>query len=137
MAGLWTPGANLTRQFDLDRYFLNGSGDAVELLEPPAIRQREIDGDSRCERSIRAHVRLGPEDHDDGRAVVEMGIEVPPLVAALFRADTLAILGLSHFDGIDAQFLIVGGPARQPKMVVLVARHDCAFEHGFRVNAGW
>src|SRR3979409_527560 len=22
MAGLWTPGANLTRQFDLDRYFL-------------------------------------------------------------------------------------------------------------------
>jgi hypothetical protein len=29
MAGLWTPGANLTRQFDLDRYFLNGSRDAV------------------------------------------------------------------------------------------------------------
>ena len=29
MAGLWTPGANFTRLFDLDRYFLNGSGDAV------------------------------------------------------------------------------------------------------------
>jgi hypothetical protein len=29
MAGLWTPGANLTRQFDLDRYFLNRSRDAV------------------------------------------------------------------------------------------------------------
>jgi hypothetical protein len=29
VAGLWTPGANLTRQFDLDRYFLNGSRDAV------------------------------------------------------------------------------------------------------------
>jgi hypothetical protein len=142
VAGLWTPGANLTRQFDLDRYFLNRSCDAVateitdnaigtdphiapllgrgellgggvvELLELPAIWQREIDGDPRCERSIRAHVRLGIEDHDDGGAVIEMGIEVPPLIAAFFRADTLAILELSHFDGIDAKFLIVGGPAR-------------------------
>jgi hypothetical protein len=102
-------------------------GGVVELLEPPAIWQREIDGDPRRERSIRAHVRLGVEDHDDGRAVIEMGIEVPPLVAALFRADTLAILELSHFDGIDAKFPIVGGPARQPKMPVLVARHDCTF----------
>jgi hypothetical protein len=32
-----------------------------------------------------------------------MGIEVPPLVATLFRADTLAILELSYFDGIDAK----------------------------------
>ena len=157
MAGLWTPGANLTRQFDLDGYFLDGGRDSVtvkiadktigsdphiapllgrreligggvvELLEPPAIRQREIDGDPRCERSIRAHVRLGVEDHDDGRAVIEMGIEVPPLVAALFRADPLAVLELSHFDGIDAKFLIVGGPAGQPKMAVVVAGHDCAF----------
>jgi hypothetical protein len=142
VAGLWTPGANLTRQFDLDRYFLNGSCDAVateitdkaigsdphiapllgrgellgggvvELLELPAIWQREIDGDPRCERSIRAHVRLGIEDHDDGSAVIEMGIEVPSLMAAFFRADTLAILELSHFDGIDAKFLMVGRPAR-------------------------
>jgi len=29
MAGLWTPGANLACQFDLDRYVLNGSRDAV------------------------------------------------------------------------------------------------------------
>jgi hypothetical protein len=56
-----------------------------------------------------------------------MGIEVPPLVAAPSRADTLAILGLSHFDRIDPEFLIVGREAGQPKMLVLVARHDCAF----------
>jgi hypothetical protein len=29
MARLWTPGANLTRQFDFDRYFLNRSRDAI------------------------------------------------------------------------------------------------------------
>ena len=29
MAGLWSPSAKLTRQFDLDGYFLNGSRDAV------------------------------------------------------------------------------------------------------------
>jgi hypothetical protein len=52
-----------------------------------------------------------------------MSIEIPPLVAALFRADTLAILELSHFDGIDAKFLIVGGPARQPKMAFPVTGH--------------
>jgi len=56
-----------------------------------------------------------------------MGIEVPPLVAALFRADTLAIFELSHFDRIDAKFMIAGGPAREQKMAVPVARHDCAF----------
>jgi hypothetical protein len=77
MARLWTPGANLTRQFDLDGYFVNGSRDSVaveitdktigsdshiapllgrgeligggvvDLVEPPTIRQREIDGDPR------------------------------------------------------------------------------------------
>jgi hypothetical protein len=77
MARLWTPGANLTRQFDLDGYFLDGGRDSVtveiadktigsdpniapllgrreligcgfvDLVEPPAIRQREIDGDPR------------------------------------------------------------------------------------------
>ena len=79
-----------------------------------------------AERSIRAHVRLGVKGHDDGCAVIEMGIEVSPLVAAFFRADTLAILELNHFDGIDARLLIVGGTACQPKTAVLVARHDCA-----------
>jgi len=29
MAGLWSPSAKVTRQFDLDGYFLNGSRDAV------------------------------------------------------------------------------------------------------------
>src|SRR5229473_2670010 len=46
-----------------------------------------------------------------GRAVIEMGI-----------------LELSHFDRIDAKSLIVGGPGRRPKMAILVARHDCAFQ---------
>jgi hypothetical protein len=157
MAGLWTPGANLTHQFDLDRYVLNGGGDVVameipgkaigsdpyiapllgggeligggvvELVEPPAIRQRKIDGDPRCERSVRAHVRLGVEDHDDSGAVIEMGIEVPPLVAAIFRAETLAVLELSNFDRIDAKPLVVGGEARQAKTLAVVARHHCSF----------
>jgi hypothetical protein len=157
VAGLWTPGANLTRQFDLDGYFINGSRDAVameiagkaigsdphiaslpgraeligggvvDLVEPPAIRQREIDGDPRCERPIRAHIRLGVEHHHDGRAIIEMGVEVPPLVAALFGADTLAILELRHRDGSDAELLIIGGQARQAKLAVVVAGHDWAF----------
>jgi hypothetical protein len=157
MAGLWPPGAYLARQFNLDRYFFNSCRDAVameiadkaigsdahiaprlgrgeligdgvvDFVELPTIRQREIDGDTWCERSIGAHVRLGVEDHDDGCAIIEMGIEVPPLIAALFRAHALAIFELSHLNGIDAKFLIVGGPIRQPKMTVLVARHDCAF----------
>jgi hypothetical protein len=121
MAGLWTPGANLTGQLDLDRYFLNGSRDAVAMeitrkvigpdphialllghgeligcaavdpVELPTIWQREIDGDPRCERSIRAPDRLGVEGHDDSCAVIEMGIEVPPVIAALSRTHALAI----------------------------------------------
>jgi hypothetical protein len=31
MAGLWTPGANLTGQLDLDRYFFNSCRDAVAM----------------------------------------------------------------------------------------------------------
>ena len=59
-----------------------------------------------------------------------MGIEIPPLVAAFSCTDTLAILELSHVDGIDAKFLIVRWPARQLKMLVLVARHACVFISG-------
>jgi hypothetical protein len=55
-----------------------------------------------------------------------MGIEVPPIKAALFRAHALAIFELSHLNGVDAKFLIVGGPIRQPMMTVFVARHECA-----------
>ena len=82
MAGLWTPGANFTRQFDLDGYVPNGGRNAVameitgkavgadphialligcgkligggvkEAIELPAIRQREVYGDPRRERSV-------------------------------------------------------------------------------------
>jgi hypothetical protein len=153
MAGLWTPGANLTGQFDLDRYLLNGGRDAVvmeitekaigsdshitfllgrgkligsgviDFVEPSTIRQREIDGDPRCKRPVRAHIRLGVEDHNDSRAVIEMGIEIPPLVTAPFRPDTLTIFKLNHTDGIDAKSLIVDGPIRQRKTAVRVRRH--------------
>src|SRR5437868_13882885 len=55
-----------------------------------------------------------------------VGIDVPPLVATPFRADTLTILELSHFGGIDAKPPIVGEAAGQPKMALLFARHDDA-----------
>jgi hypothetical protein len=78
MTGLGAPGAHRTRQFDHDRDVLDGSrdviatqitdkaigadphiasflrrgeligGGVVELVEPPAIRQRKIDRDPRC-----------------------------------------------------------------------------------------
>jgi hypothetical protein len=89
-----------------------------------------MDGNPRCERSIRAHVRLGVEDYDDGGTVIKMGIEGTTTRSSLFRTDTLAILELSHVDGIDAKFLIVRWPACQPKMLVLVARHACVFISG-------
>jgi hypothetical protein len=103
-----------------------GAG-VAEPVELPAIWQREIDGDPRSERSIRAHVRLRIEYHNNGRTVIEMGVEVPPLVAAFFRADALTILELRHFDGLEAKFSIVGGSACQPKIAVLVASHRCTF----------
>jgi hypothetical protein len=56
-----------------------------------------------------------------------MGVEVPPLVAALFRADALTILELRHFDALEAKFSIVGGSACQPKIAVLAASHKCAY----------
>jgi hypothetical protein len=45
------------------------------------------------------------------------------LIAALGVGDAFA---QAPPRGIDAKFLIVGGPIRQPKMTVFVARHDCA-----------
>jgi hypothetical protein len=42
---------------------------------------------------------LGVENHDDCGAVVEMGIEVPPFIAALFRVDALTVLKLGDFNG--------------------------------------
>jgi hypothetical protein len=79
------------------------TGGVAEPVELTPIEQREIDGDPRRERPIRAQVGLGIEDHDDGRAVIEMGVEVPPLVAALFRVDTLGILEFNQIGAIANQ----------------------------------
>jgi len=59
-----------------------------------------------------------------------MGIECtqPVLTATNIHYEIGERVELSHFDRIDAKFLIVGGPARQPKTAVLIARHDCAFQ---------
>ena len=59
-----------------------------------------------------------------------MGIECiqPVLTATNIHYEIGERVELSHFDRIDAKFLIVGGPAHQPKMAVRVARHDGAFQ---------
>ena len=51
-----------------------------------------------------------------------MGIEVPPFIAAPFRADALTILKLRYFNGGDVKSLVIGGAIRQPKSV-LAAMH--------------
>jgi hypothetical protein len=134
MPRLWTPGANLARQFDLHGDFLNGrrnalgmeitdkaigsdphiapllgraevtSGWVVDFLKPSPVIQCEINCDPRREWSIRAHIRLGIEDHDDGRAVIEVSVELPPFVASLFDANALATLEWVHFDGNEPGF---------------------------------
>ena len=113
MTGLRTPGGDVSRQFDVDCYVVDGCRDMIaleiadeavrpdpniatgfrcveqlrlgveELHEGAAVRQGEVDGDPWRERTVRADIGLGVEDHDDGRAIVEMGIEVPPFIAAL------------------------------------------------------
>ena len=74
-------------------------------------------------RTVRADIGLGVEDHDDGGAVVEMGIEVPPFIAASFRADALTVLELRDFNGVDAESLVIGGTIRHPKEAILAAIH--------------
>jgi hypothetical protein len=56
-----------------------------------------------------------------GRAIVEMGIEVPPFIAAPFRADELTSK-LRYFNGGDVKSLVIGATIRQPKSV-LAAMH--------------
>ncbi len=75
------------------------------------------------ERTVRADIGLGVENHDDGRTIVEMGIEVPPFIAAPFRADALTVFKLRYFDGSDAKSLVIGGTICQPKAAILAVMH--------------
>src|SRR5258708_30635086 len=148
MTGLGTPSAALSRQFDVDRYLLDGCRDVVvieiaeaavrpdpdvatglrcveqlrpgveKLLEGSAVRQGDVDGNPWRERTVRADIGLGVENHDDGRAIVEMGIEVPPFIAAPFRADALTILKLRYFNGGDVKSLVICWTDRQAKSVL-------------------
>ena len=163
MTGFGTPGGNVSRQFDVDRYLLDGCGDMValeiadeavgpdpdvatgfrcveqlrlgveKLHEGAPVRQGDVDGDPWGERTVRADIRLGVENHDDGRTIVEMGIEVPPFIAAPFRADALTVLKLRYVNGGDAETLVIGGTIRQPKVAVLVAMHGYSLL-GFVIN---
>ena len=94
-----------------------------KLIEGAAVRQGDVDGDPWRERTVRADIGLGVENHDDGRAIVEMGIEVPPFIVALFRADALTVLNLRYLIGGDAKSLVIGGTIRQAKVAVLAAKH--------------
>src|SRR5216683_2242774 len=51
--------------------------------EGAAVSQGEVDGDPWRERTVRADIGFGVENHNDGRTIVEMGIEVPPFIAPL------------------------------------------------------
>jgi hypothetical protein len=99
-------------------------GGVEKLLVDAAVRQSDVDGDPWCEWTVRADIRLGVENHDDSSTIVEMGIEVPPFIAAAFRTDALTVFELRYFDGSDARFLVIVGTIRQPKMAVLAAMHE-------------
>jgi hypothetical protein len=86
-------------------------------------RQRDVNGDPWRERAVRADIGLGVENHDNGRAVIEMGIEVPPFIAALFRPDALTVLELRHLNGVKTKSLVISRTIRQPEVAVLVAMH--------------
>src|SRR5271163_1197701 len=132
MTRLGAPGADLSDQFDIHRDFLDSCRDAVpieipdepvspdlnvagrlrcaehlghrveKLVEGAAVRQRDVDGNPWCSWTIRANIRLGVENHDDRRAVVEI---VPPLIATAFRTDALTVFELGYLDGSDAKYL--------------------------------
>src|SRR5437868_15428359 len=69
---------------------------------------------------------------DNGRTIVEMSIEVPPFIAAPFRADALAVLKLRNVNGGDAKSLVIGRTSRQPKVAVLAAMHRSGFSWLYR-----
>jgi len=51
-----------------------------------------------------------------------MGIEVPPFIAAAFRADALTVFELRYFNG-NAKSIVIGGSVCQPKAAILAAMH--------------
>src|ERR1700676_3224261 len=154
MTGLRTPGTDLSRQFDVDRYLLDGCRDVVsieiadeavrpdsdiagrlrcveqlrsgveKLLEDAAVRQRNVDGDPGREWTVGADIGLGVENHDDGRTIVKMGIEVPPFIVAAFRAGALTVFKPCYFNRRDAQSVVIGGTICQPKAVVFAVGHE-------------
>src|ERR1700731_4207624 len=137
MTGLRTPGTDLSRQFDVDRYLLDSCRDVVameiaaeavrsdpdvtsrfrcaeqlrsgveKLLEAAAIRQRNVDLTKGREWTVGADTGLGVKDHDDGRPIVEMGIEVPPFIMAAFRAGALTVFKPCNFNRRDAQSVVI------------------------------
>src|SRR6202048_3318079 len=166
MTGLGTPGADLSRQFDIDRYLLDGCRDMVaieiadeavrpdpdvasrlrcveqlragveKLLKGAAIRQGNVDGDPGRERTVGADIRLSVENHDDGRTIFEMSIKVPPFIAAALRADALTVLKLRYLIGGDAKSLVIGGTIRQAKAAILAAMHGYSLLRRSRRQAG-
>src|ERR1700687_228267 len=166
VTGLGTPGADLSAQFDIDRYLVDGCRDVVaieiadeavrpdpdvatgprcveelragveKLLKGAAIRQGNVDGDPGREWTGGADIGLSVENHDDGRTIVEMGIKVPPFIAAALRADALTVLKLRYLIGGDAKSLVIGGTIRQAKAAILAAMHGYSLLRRSRCQAG-
>src|SRR6202790_1048640 len=139
MTGLRTPGTDLSRQFDVDRYLLDGCRDVVsieiadeavrpdsdiagrlrcveqlrsgveKLLEEAAVRQRNVDGAPGREWTVGADIVLGVENHDDRRTIVKMGIEGPPFIVPAFRAAALTVFKPCYFNRRHAQSVVIGG----------------------------
>jgi hypothetical protein len=70
-----------------------------KLHEGAPVGQCNVDSNPWRERTVGADIGLGVEHHDDGRTIVEMGIEVPPFIAAPFRTDALTVLKLRYVNG--------------------------------------
>ena len=105
---------------------MTGSGRSkVAKLRP--VGQREVDGDPWRERTVWADIGFGVENHHDGRSVVEMGIEVPPLIVASFGADALTVLKPRDFSRGDAKPLVIGRTIRKPKVGIPGALHRYLF----------
>src|SRR6202022_1629680 len=100
-----------------------------KLLEGAAVRQGNVDGDPRREWTVGADIRLGVENHHDGRTIVEMGVEVTPFITAALRADALTVFKLRYFNGGDAKSLVIGGTIRQPKTAILAVMHGYSLVH--------
>jgi hypothetical protein len=97
--------------------------DVQNFIEDSAVGYCDVDGYPWSEGTTGADIGLGVENHDDDGAIVEMGVEVPPFIAAPIRIDALTVLKLGDFNGADAKFLVVGRQIRQPEVAVLAALH--------------